>query len=198
MGFLAPAISIGGSILGGITKARGQQREAQAAEAAALFKAQVARNNAKLAQRAAEITRARGEIEARDALERGAIEELKSARDISRLKGRQAAAFAANGIELGSGAVADVVADTQAAGTLEALTIRDNAARQARSIRLTAQDRALQFETAAQNFISETGLLQAQGAEAEAAGDIASASTFLGTATSVADKWFSFNQEGVF
>jgi hypothetical protein len=69
--------------------------------------------------------------QAADALHRGDIEEQAARTRTRLLIGEQNAAYAASGVELGSGSPASVTADTAMFGELDALTIRSNAQREA-------------------------------------------------------------------
>lgn len=89
-----------------------------------------------------------------------------------RLYGAQRAAFAANGLDIaGSDTVRQVLADTAEEGVREAVMIRNN-----------AQTEAHGYRTAA---ASESPFLSALG-------------TGLGTAGTVAKKWYVYRKAGVF
>ena len=113
---LTTALMIGSTVIGGI----GQIQQANAASAASKYNAQVAEMNATLADR-----------RAKDALERGAVEEQRKRMEVAQLQGRQRAAMAANGVDLTFGSPLDALVDTAVLGDLDALTIRQNAAREA-------------------------------------------------------------------
>lgn len=69
--------------------------------------------------------------QAHDAIARGAVTEHQLRSAVRSTIGSQRAALAAGGVDLGSGSAADVQADTARMGELDALMIRNNAARQA-------------------------------------------------------------------
>jgi hypothetical protein len=70
-------------------------------------------------------------MQARDALARGDLEESRHRRQTRALAGSQMAALAANGVQGGTGTAARLVEDTFMLGEEDALTIRNNAARDA-------------------------------------------------------------------
>ncbi len=71
------------------------------------------------------------EARARDARALGTDEEQRYRANVRGLIGSQRAGFAAQGVDVGSGSAADVQADAAYLGELDALTIRNNAAREA-------------------------------------------------------------------
>lgn len=184
MGVAAPALNIGGSILGlagaGVS-AFGAFQEGKAASDAAAFRAQVARQ-------AASETLRRGDIRARDALERGKIEEIRLRQEASRLEGRQRAVLAGHGVQVDVGTGADIVADTAATTEFDVLNIRSQAEREALAARLDAEDRATQLATTA-------ALETSAASNATRAGILGATSSLLGGVGTVAQKWYSFNKE---
>ncbi len=68
---------------------------------------------------------------ARDARTIGADEEQRYRANVRGLIGSQRAGFAAQGVDVGQGSAVDVQADAAYLGELDALTIRNNAAREA-------------------------------------------------------------------
>ena len=71
------------------------------------------------------------ERQAADAVSRGATDSQRQLTATKGLIGSQRAALAAQGIEVDSGSALDVQTDSQTLGELDALTIRNNAAREA-------------------------------------------------------------------
>lgn len=101
------------TVIGGGMSAAGGFMSGQAAQAAANYRAQVARNNAIYAQQ-------KGEVEAQaQGMKTGA------------LMGKQRAAFGASGLEMNTGSHIDVQASTAEMGRLDELTILNNAANRA-------------------------------------------------------------------
>jgi hypothetical protein len=80
------------------------------------------------------------DYQAKDALERGVIAETRSRTTTKRTIGAQRAFFASQGVDVNEGSPADVQANTAYLGELDALTIRNNAAREAWGYRAQAVD----------------------------------------------------------
>ncbi|OZI23752.1 hypothetical protein CAL26_09995 [Bordetella genomosp. 9] len=122
---------------GAVVSAKGAADQAQAQKDALGYQAQVSANNAQYA-----------EWQAEDAEQQGVDAEAKSRQQTAQLKGTQRAALAANGVSLGGGSALDILAGTDYMGEQDALTIRDNAARQAWG-----------YRTQGQNYVDNSGLL---------------------------------------
>ncbi|MEO1192848.1 MAG: hypothetical protein AAFY02_13890 [Pseudomonadota bacterium] len=114
-------------------QAIGQVTQGMQAQQAAQFNARVAENNARLQDNLA-----------LDAARRGQIEEQRSLLDAGRLRSRQAAALAANGVDISSGSPLQTLADTAALGRLDGLQVRANAEREVFSRQLAANDARVQ------------------------------------------------------
>jgi hypothetical protein len=84
------------------------------------YESQVANNNAMFA-----------ELQAKDAIDRGDEDTKSYQLQVKKLMGSQRASLAAQGLDLGSGSALDVQADTAMLAALDALTIRNNAFREA-------------------------------------------------------------------
>lgn len=76
------------------------------------------------------------ERQAVDAQERGLVAETQQRERARRLQAQQMATLAANGADVGSGSALDTLADTISMGELDALTAKNNAAREAWGIRM--------------------------------------------------------------
>lgn len=116
MGFVAaaaPYIATGLTAAGAVYSAYSQYQ-------AGRYSQRVAEVNAEMARRAAA-----------DATIRGNNEEAALRERNYRLMGAQQAAYASSGVDLGSGTPLDVVSSSAGLGELEALTVRNNAAREA-------------------------------------------------------------------
>lgn len=118
----AMAMSAGVSMVGAMNQANAQK-------ATLGYEAAVADNNAKVA-----------EYQAQQALNIGAQQEQNSRLKTAQVFGAQRASLAANGIDLGQGSATDILTTTVHTGEVDALTIRDNAARQAWANRVQAQN----------------------------------------------------------
>lgn len=87
----------------------------------------------------AETNRRLAEAQAGDALLRGTIEESRYRRQIAQIIGGQKAAFGSRNVTQ-SGTALDILADTAMVGEEDALTIRNNAAREAWGYRNQANE----------------------------------------------------------
>lgn len=116
-------------LVGTAVSAMGAIQQAKAASAAANYNAKVADMNAKISERRSE-----------DALERGRQAEQRKRLEVAQIQGKQRAAMAANGVDLGFGAPLDTLIDTATMGEMDALTVRQNAAREAYDFRVDASN----------------------------------------------------------
>lgn len=151
----------------------GAINQAQAQRDAMNYEAQVARNNATLAQ-----------YQAKDAIEAGQREEQNRRLKTAAMFGDQRASLAANGIDLGEGIATDLLTSTKYMGEVDALTIRDNAAKRAWGYRVGAQD---YMDKAAMKEATAGGINPL----------MAGASTLLGSAGGVADSWYRSKKAGM-
>lgn len=171
---LAAASIIGGGAKG-ILGAIGADQTADATAASYNYKAAVASNNAIIAQRNADAATAAGGVA-------GQQNDLKT----KNLIGTQLVAQASNGLDVGSGTNVNVRNSAAELGHLDTLTILNNAAKNSAG-----------FKAQGMNFTAEAGLDVASAKNARTAGDINVASSLLGGATSVSDKWLGYTQKGV-
>jgi hypothetical protein len=158
MGFAAPFAAIAGTGL-----------ELIANESETRAKEKEARENARLAQRAAV-----------DALERGAREAGQARMGTSRLVAQQRVAYANSGVDPTVGTAARVQAETRAMGELDARTLENNAAREAwgfRTYGLKYRDQAQLEATRGANRAAATVL----GGVGRFAGSFGSGSTTSST-----------------
>ena len=162
--------SIASTAIGTGISAIGQARQASAQRNQAQYQARVAENNAITANRLAD-----------DSLQRGQIEEQRNRQQTRQLQGRQTAALAASGVDVQSGSALDIVSDTAALGEIDALTIRDNASREAWQRRVQAQE-----------FTNQGALFSA---EAAATSSLAPVGTILTGVGGIADRWWRYRQE---
>jgi hypothetical protein len=124
--------------VGAVVSAKGASDQAQAQKDSLAYQAQVAANDAQLS-----------EWQAQGVEQQGVEAEGKQRLQTANLKGTQRATLAANGVALGEGSALDILAGTDYMGEQDALTIRDNAARQAWG-----------YRTQGQNYVDNSGLLQ--------------------------------------
>lgn len=170
------------SASGAREQAEGAQQQAEANAAAGRYKAQVARNNAIIADRNASTSREAGRTIAQ-------TNDLK----IRGQTGQILAEQGASGIEVGSGSPTDIRQSLHDLGHLDTLTILANAMNNAQGFKIQSSN----FESEAR--LDEMGAAQSvkAGEYAQKAGDYAVASSVLGTASSLSDKWLNFKQKGV-
>lgn len=140
------------------------------------YQAAVDRNNAELSRRAAD-----------DARTRGQEEENRLRAHVRQTQSSQRVGFAASGIDLGSDVVLDTLADTAYVGELDAMTIRDN----------TAKD-VWKYNVEAQNYESSAGMKVSAGKNAKSASWLDAGSTILGGAATISDRWAQYKKTGVF
>lgn len=160
----------------GITGALGANQTASATQDSYNYKAAVASNNAIIAKRNADAATAAGGVAAQ-------ANDLKT----KNLVGSQLVAQASNGLDIGSGTNVNVRESAENLGHLDTLTILNNAAKNSAG-----------FKAQGMNFEAESALDVASGKNARSAGDINIATSLLGGASSVADKWAGYQQKGVF
>lgn len=85
---------------------------------------------------------------AADALERGSLEADEQRKQTQQVIGSQRAAYASGGIDVNTGTAGQVQSDTAALGELDALTIMNNAAREAYGYEVQAIDQRQQGKLA--------------------------------------------------
>ena len=112
---------------------------------------------------------------AKDAETRGALDEQQFRQQIRGTIGKQRAGFASQGVDVGAGSALDVQADAAYLGELDALTIRNNAAREAHGYRVEAERAKRRGKYA-----------RLTGQQAQAASRINAVSTVLSSAGSIA------------
>ena len=115
---LSTAMTVGAGVLSAAT-ALGQ----------ANYQNKVAQNNALSAQYAAD-----------DAIQRGAVEEEQTRTRTRQLMAQQKAVMAANGLDSSTGTGASLLADSAALGEFDALTVRNNAMKQAYGHKIQADN----------------------------------------------------------
>lgn len=160
------AIGIGSLIAG----AYSSYRQGQAAKAVGQAGQDAANSQADLADKNAQIA----DAQSQDAIARGAQEEARFRTGVRGLIGTQRTGFAAGNIDVSSGSAVDVQADTAFRGELDALQIKNNAAREAWG-----------YSTQAADLRARATIARKTGVFAAAAGDTAATSAYLGGATSL-------------
>ncbi len=114
-----------------------QRQQANALERQGEYERELYARNAALA-----------EAQAQDAIARGHEAELRLRRRVRQMIGSQRAALAAQGVEVNADTAADIQRETGFLGELDALTIRNNARREAFGFRVQAADLAARGELA--------------------------------------------------
>lgn len=166
MGIDPASLAVIGAV-GAATSAFGSYESGQATAAADSYQAQVAANNAKLAQQQGKLDIQSGEIAAVD-------QGLKTKAKV----GSEKASQGASGIDVNSGSAVDVRAGTAQTGMVDALTIRSGAAKKAYADEVQA------------NSDTAQGALDTMGAsQAETAGDLGAAGTLLSGASTVGNNY---------
>lgn len=114
-----------------------QRKQAGAIEDQGAYQSAIFSQDAKMA-----------EAQAADAIARGREAELRQRTATKQFRGAQRAGFAAQGVVLDSGSARDVQEEGVAMGELDALTIRNNARREAYGFQVQAGDLARQGKLA--------------------------------------------------
>ena len=155
------------SAVGTVASVAGAQQTSQANSNAAAYQAQVARNNQVVAEQ-----------NAKYAEEVGASQVQAKQQQTAQMQGRIRAALGGAGVDPNSGSAARLQESTAEMGTLDAETIRNNAARQAYGFRVQGTD-----------FASQAGMLDAQSKNALTAGNLNMFGSLVSGASSFAEKW---------
>lgn len=161
LGGIASTIGTVASIGGTVVSALGAIQQGKAAAAAANYNAQVQ------------------EAQAKDAVERGAEDAKTARRRTAAVIGEQKATLAAGNLSINSGSALDLLGDTAAAGELEALTVTNNAERDAVALR------------------SGANLSRMEASSAKSAGMLGAFGTALSGTATVADKWYKMKNARV-
>lgn len=172
MGIAAVQVAI--TVISTAMQMAAQAKAAKQAEQQAKYQEGIARNNQVLAQRAADDARLRGDEAA-----------SKTRTQADAIKGRQRAVMAANGVVIDQDTALDITTDTAGQGELDALTVRSNAERE-----------ALGYEAQGMNFQGEAALSAAKASNASSGAFGAMAGTFMSGASSVASKWYGYQNAG--
>lgn len=164
---ILPALAIAGAVTSaGGAVANGISQSNQAA-----YSAQIASNNAAIAGQNANY-----------AVQAGQAKEQASRMKTAGIIGQQKAIQGSSGLDVNSGSNVDVRKSTAELGELDALTIRNNAAREAYG-----------YQTQGSNFTAQAGLDKTASSNDLTAGFISGGSSILGSASSIGEK-FGFGQ----
>lgn len=171
---MAAATSLALMAAGAASNVVGSYQSAKGQQSALRFQADIADQNARIA-----------ELGAQSELQRGQREEQATRLKTAQLKSTQRVAMAANGIDLGEGSATDILTSTDVMGEVDANTIAANAVRSAWGYRtqgMNAKNEAL-MKRATASGISP---------------GMAATSSLLGSAGQVAGAWYSLNKAGAF
>lgn len=166
------AAGLGFTIFGALSSGIGSFYSAKNAKTSLTFQAEIAENNARIA-----------ELGAQSELLRGQREEQRVRLQTSALKGRQRANLAASGIDLGSQSAVNILSTTDVMGEIDANTVAANAVQAAWG-----------YRTQAQNLKNDalTKRTTARGINPA----MAAATTLIGEAGNVAQSWYSLKKSG--
>ncbi len=153
----------------------GALSSANAQSQAAKYQAAVARNNSIIAEQNAQAER-----------QKGIVDEQTARMKTAQMIGSEKAAMGANGLAIEKGTNLDVQSSAAELGELNALTIRDNAAR-----------KAYGYETQSTNFQAEAGLQDQTAKNATTAGWLNAGTDLVAGASSVSNKWAIYKQAGI-
>jgi flavin reductase (DIM6/NTAB) family NADH-FMN oxidoreductase RutF len=147
--------------------AYGASQQAGAQKSQLQYSAAVADNNAKIAG-----------WQANDALRRGEEEAARVGREASQVKGAQRARQAAAGLDLSVGTAKELQDQTDFFGQVDQATVRDNAAREAWSIRQKGNQ-----------YTSDAGMSRASARQISPG--LAATTSLISGGARVADRWYS-------
>lgn len=186
LGPLMQGFGMASSVFGTAAQGRADDALAKAQAAQYDYQAQVALNNARIA----EMNALTEERLAEDALARGAIEERQHRLKISRLVGAQRAGLAAAGADVAAyGTPLSLLEETAEYGELDALAIRSSAAREAWGF----GQKAWNFRNEQELLKSQAGAYRTAGSNVMKASRTKKTSTYLGGAGTFASRWLQFN-----
>jgi hypothetical protein len=130
------------------------------------------------------------DLQAQDAVERGAEDESRYRSQVRGSIGTQRAGIASQNVKVGFGSAVDVQADAAYLGELDALSIRNNAAREAWGFKMQATDLRKRAEIARKEGV----YLEAAGQQAKSARNLAAVGTLVSGATSMLQTRYGFER----
>ncbi len=176
------AISLAAAVASAAMTAYGQYQSGQQQKKMGAYQQAVAQNNALTAERNAQIQ----DNAADDALARGRIEEQQHRLKVAQMTGTQRSALAASGVQVDTGSALDMVADTAMMGEMDALTLRNNAEREAYQFRVGAYNARAQGGSA----LAEGEMSALAGRNAAKSGMWQAGGTLLGAASQIGMSYF--------
>ncbi|TXH55882.1 MAG: hypothetical protein E6Q97_07795 [Desulfurellales bacterium] len=177
---MASASGVGGggialSVLGGGLSMFGALSEGAANARMANYRAGIADMNSQIAKQNADYARTVGEAQAR-----------RSGMKTAEVIANQKTAQSGSGLDVNFGSPAAVRDSTAALGREDQSTIRETAAR-----------RAYGYDVEAANQTAQAGVERAAASNAKRTALLKSLSSFVGSASSVSDKWLQGKQQGL-
>lgn len=161
------ALSAGVGVIGALSNAAAQRKQAE-------YQAQVARNNALIAEQNARAATATGEAAAQ-------AQSFRSRAAGAAIESGQGA----SGIDIGSPSLTDVRQSQASTGRLDVENVMQRARLQAYG-----------FGTQATGYQAQAGLYDMAGSQAQTAGTIGAFGSLLSGASSFSDKWARFQTSG--
>lgn len=174
MGAALPFIAIAATLGGGAMQAAGQIQAGNAAKASANYNAAIARMNADQAKNNQQIASQTG-------MAQTGMQEQKTRAEFGQTLANQAG----SGVDVNSGSFSDVQASERTLGDLDALTVRQNATKEAFGYKVQETNQRAQGE-----------LDKFEGKNAQTAGYIGAAGTLLGTAGSSSSQYQKYKMAG--
>lgn len=169
-------IGMGATLAGGVTAAQGAQQSAAATQQSYNYQAGVAQINSQIDLQNADYARDQGEIQARQY-------GMKASQQAGAIKTAQAA----SGLDVNSGSATDVQKSQRLITGMDLTQIRANSAKV-----------AYDYDVKSTMDVNQSTLDIMAGKNAIIAGDIQAKSSILGAVGSVASKWSSGMQSGMF
>lgn len=145
----ALAVLAAGSAISGYI---GSQNAAKGVKAQGKYEQSILEQNAQFAEQ-----------NAADVVEQGKVDELRHRAAIKGLIGTQRAIAGAAEININSGSIKDIQEETDLIGEIDALTIRNNAARQAWGYKVEAADLRNRGKLAAMGALNQASAIKSQG-----------------------------------
>ena len=166
-----PALALTAGIAGAGISGIGAVEAGQATANAANYSAEVARNNATIANQNADYSIAAGQRKTADT-------SMKNAANIGRIRGAQAA----SGIDVNSGSAEDVQVGNRETGQLDSETVLNNSELQAYG-----------YRSQSTGFTAQAGLDTMTAEQAPIGSDIGAGGSLLSNASSLGFKWSTSN-----
>lgn len=166
------AIGLAATVLAAGVSAYGSIQSSNASSASSQYQAQVSANNAKIADQNAEYAKAAGERQVNQ-------QQFKTAALVGSIKAQQAS----EGLDVNSGSNLDVQSSAKELGELDAITVRNAAARQAYG-----------YQAQSMSDVAQGQLQEAKASSDSTAGLFGATSSVLGGVSSSANTYAKFLQ----